>query len=140
MVSLKLPIARSYRTMSADDERLEGRTLRENVVDPKSEEVLFKSGETIDAKMMKRIAKTGNPVSIVPYVSDQFDYLSADAEDKYVIAQANAPLTDNKEFVRDRVSCRYHSGFIFSTPESVDYMDVAPHQVVGYQRRAHSIP
>ena len=37
--------------MEADDERLEGRTLRENVVDPKSEEVLFKSGEIIDAKM-----------------------------------------------------------------------------------------
>ncbi|HSB09812.1 MAG TPA: DNA-directed RNA polymerase subunit beta, partial [Blastocatellia bacterium] len=83
------------------------------------------------AKMMKRIAKTGAPVAIAPYVSDQFDYLSADAEDKYVIAQANAPLTENKEFVRDRVSCRYHSGFIFSTPESLDYMDVAPHQVVG---------
>jgi DNA-directed RNA polymerase subunit beta len=117
--------------MQSDDERLEGRTLRENVTDPKSGEVLFKAGETIDSKMMKRIAKTGNPVGIVPYVSDQFDYLSADAEDKYVIAQANAPLTENKEFVRDRVSCRYHSGFIFSTPESVDYMDVAPHQVVG---------
>src|SRR5512132_769529 len=81
--------------------------------------------------MLKRIAKTGSPVSINPFVTDQFDYLSADAEDKYVIAQANAPLTENKEFVRDRVSCRYHSGFIFSTPESVDYMDVAPHQVVG---------
>jgi DNA-directed RNA polymerase subunit beta len=128
---IETPYRKAYRTMSADDERLEGRTLRENVVDPKSGEVLFKSGETIDAKMVKRIAKTGNPASIVPYVSDQFDYLSADAEDKYVIAQANAPLTENKEFVRDRVSCRYHSGFIFSTPESVDYMDVAPHQVVG---------
>jgi len=128
---IETPYRKVFRTMSADDERLEGRTLRENVVDPKSEEVLFKSGETIDAKMIKRIAKTGNPVSIAPFVSDQFDYLSADAEDKYVIAQANAPLKDNKEFVRDRVSCRYHSGFIFSTPESVDFMDVAPHQVVG---------
>ncbi len=128
---IETPYRKAYRTMSADDERLEGRTLRENVVDPKSGEVLFKSGETIDAKMVKRIAKTGNPASIVPFVSDQFDYLSADAEDKYVIAQANAPLTETKEFVRDRVSCRYHSGFIFSTPESVDYMDVAPHQVVG---------
>jgi DNA-directed RNA polymerase subunit beta len=128
---IETPYRKAFRTMQADDERLEGRTLRENVVDPKTEEVLFKSGETIDAKMMKRIAKTGNPVSIVPFVSHQFDYLSADAEDKYVIAQANAPLTDTKEFVRDRVSCRYHSGFIFSTPESVDYMDVAPHQVVG---------
>jgi DNA-directed RNA polymerase subunit beta len=128
---IETPYRKVFRTMQADDERLEGRTLRENVADPKSSEVLFKSGEIIDAKMMKRIAKTGNPVNIIPYVSDQFDYLSADAEDKYVIAQANAPLTENKEFVRDRVSCRYHSGFIFSTPEAVDYMDVAPHQVVG---------
>ena len=128
---IETPYRKVYRTMPADDERLEGRTLRENVVDPKSGEVLFKAGETIDSKMIKRIAKTGAPAGIVPFVSDQFDYLSADAEDKYVIAQANAPLTEKKEFVRDRVSCRYHSGFIFSTPESVDYMDVAPHQVVG---------
>ena len=128
---IETPYRKVFRTMQPDDERLEGRTLRENVVDPKTGDVLFKAGETIDSKMIKRIAKTGAPASIVPFVSDQFDYLSADAEDKYVIAQANAPLTENKEFVRDRVSCRYHSGFIFSTPESVDYMDVAPHQVVG---------
>jgi DNA-directed RNA polymerase subunit beta len=128
---IETPYRKVFRVMEAEDERLEGRTLRENVVDPKSEEVLFKSGETIDSKMMKRIAKIGNPVSVVPFISDQFDYLSADAEDKYVIAQANAPLTEKKEFTRDRVSCRYHSGFIFSQPESVDFMDVAPHQVVG---------
>ena len=128
---IETPYRKVFRTMQPDDERLEGRTLRENVVDPKTEEVLFKAGEVIDAKMLKKIAKAGNPVSIVSHVSDQFDYLSADAEDKYVIAQANAPLTRNKEFVRERVSCRYHSGFIFSTPDAVDYMDVAPHQVVG---------
>jgi DNA-directed RNA polymerase subunit beta len=128
---IETPYRKVFRTMETEDERLEGRTLRENVLDPKTEEVLFKAGETIDSKMMKRIARIGTPVSIVPFVSDQFDYLSADAEDKYVIAQANAPLTDIKEFVRERVSCRYHSGFIFSVPESIDYMDVAPHQVVG---------
>lgn len=128
---IETPYRKVFRTMQPDDERLEGRTLRENVLDPKTEEVLFKAGELIDAKMLKKLAKTGNPVSIVSHVSDQFDYLSADAEDKYVIAQANAPLTENKEFVRERVSCRYHSGFIFSTPDQVDYMDVAPHQVVG---------
>ena len=128
---IETPYRKVFRVMEADDERLEGRTLRESVTDPKSGEVLFKSGEEIESKMLKRIARTGTPVNIVPYVSDQFDYLSADAEDKYVIAQANAPLTENREFVRDRVSCRYHSGFIFSQPESVDYMDVAPHQVVG---------
>ena len=128
---IETPYRKVFRTMQPDEERLEGRTLRSNVIDPKTEEVLYKAGELIDAKVMKKIAKLGNPVDIAPYVSDQFDYLSADAEDKYVIAQANAPLTDAREFVRERVSCRYHSGFIFSTPDAVDYMDVAPHQVVG---------
>jgi DNA-directed RNA polymerase subunit beta len=128
---IETPYRKVYRVMEAEDERLEGRTLREKVVDPKSEEVVFEAGELIDAKMMKKLARIGQPVEIVPHVSDQFDYLSADAEDKYVIAQANAPLTDKKEFVRERVSCRYHSGFIFSVPDSIDYMDVAPHQVVG---------
>src|SRR5574338_1138974 len=56
---IETPYRRVYRTMPADDERLEGRTLREHVVDPKSGEVLFKAGEVIDAKMIKRIAKTG---------------------------------------------------------------------------------
>jgi DNA-directed RNA polymerase subunit beta len=129
---IETPYRKVFRTMQADEERLEGRTLRANVIDPKTEEVLYKAGEVIDAKIMKKIAKIGNPVDIAPYVSDQFDYLSADAEDKYVIAQANAPLTDEKEFVRERVSCRYHSGFIFSTPDAVDYMDVAPHQGCWY--------
>ena len=128
---IETPYRKVFRVMEADDERLEGRTLREKVLDPKTEEVVFEVGETVDSKMAKRLAKFGAPVAISPYVSDQFDYLSADAEDKYVIAQANAPLTDTKEFVRERVSCRYHSGFIFSTADSVDYMDVAPHQVVG---------
>ena len=128
---IETPYRKVFRAMQPDDERLEGRTLRSNFVDPKTEEVLYKAGEIIDAKMVKRLAKIGAPIDIVPYISDQFDYLSADAEDKYVIAQANAPLTETKEFVRERVSCRYHSGFIFSTPDAVDYMDVAPHQVVG---------
>jgi DNA-directed RNA polymerase subunit beta len=128
---IETPYRKVFRTMEADNELLEGRTLRGSVNDPKSGKVLYKSGETIDAKMAKKIASIGEPVDIKPYVSDQYDYLSADAEDKYVIAQANAPLTDVNEYVRERVSSRYHSTFIFSQPEAVDYMDVAPHQVVG---------
>ncbi len=128
---IETPYRKVFRVMEADDERLVGRTLREKIVDPKTNEIVYEAGETIDGKMAKRLAKLDAPVAIVPYVSDQYDYLSADAEDKYVIAQANAPLTDKREFLRDRVSSRYHSGFIFSTAGSVDYMDVAPHQVVG---------
>jgi len=52
-------------------------------------------------------------------------------EDRYFIAQANARLNEHGEFVDDRVTCRYHSDFRFERVERIDYMDVAPHQVVG---------
>jgi len=128
---IETPYRKVYKSLPADDERLVGRTLQEAVTDPKTEEKLAKAGDIIDARLAKRLAKIGNEVPIVPFVSEQTDYLSADAEDKYVIAQANAPLTGNSEFVRERISCRYHSGFLFSTADTIDYMDVAPHQVVG---------
>jgi DNA-directed RNA polymerase subunit beta len=92
---------------------------------------VFKAGERITSKMLKPIARTKKDVAILPYVSDEYEYLSADAEDKYVIAQANAVLNEFREYESSRVSCRYHSGFIFTAPENLDYMDVAPHQVVG---------
>ena len=128
---IETPYRRIYKSLPGDDERLVGRTLREAVTDPKTEEKLAKAGETIDARLAKRLAKIGNEVPIVPFVSQQTDYLSADAEDKYVIAQANAPLSENSEFLRERNSCRYHSSFLFSTSDAIDYMDVSPHQVVG---------
>jgi DNA-directed RNA polymerase subunit beta len=128
---IETPYRKVFKSLEPDDERLIGLTLQGSITDPKTEEKLAKSGEVIDARLARRLAKIGNTVSVVPFVSDQIDYLSADAEDKFVIAQANAPLTNNSEFTRERISCRYHSGFLFSSPESVDYMDVAPHQVVG---------
>jgi len=70
-------------------------------------------------------------VFIRPFVTAEVEYLSADAEDKFVIAQANTPLDEKMEFVKEQISCRYHSDFILSSADSVNYMDVSPHQVVG---------
>ncbi len=128
---IETPYRKVIKQMSCTDPALEGRALREDILDPKTGEVLIKAGERITAKMLKTIARLKRDVAIVPFVSDQCEYLSADAEDKYVIAQANAELNEYREFVHPRVSCRYHSGFIFTPAENLDYMDVAPHQVVG---------
>jgi len=128
---IETPYRRVIRQVACNDPRLEGRALRENLTDSKSGEVLVKAGERITSKMLKTIAKTKRDVGIIPFVSDEYEYLSADAEDKYVIAQANAVLTEYREFENVRISCRYHSGFIFTAPENLDYMDVAPNQVVG---------
>jgi DNA-directed RNA polymerase subunit beta len=128
---IETPYRKVVKALPCNDAGLEARAARGDVTDPKSGNVILKDGERITAKMLKSLAKVGRDILVTPFISNQVDYLSADAEDKYIIAQANAPLTDINEFVRERISCRYHSGFLFQTPDNVDYMDVAPHQVVG---------
>ncbi len=63
-------------------------------------------------------------------VSDQIDYLSAIEEGQYVIAQANATLSDKGVFVDDLISCRTQNEFTLSTPDKIDFMDVSPKQIV----------
>ncbi|MPZ96252.1 MAG: DNA-directed RNA polymerase subunit beta [Propionibacteriales bacterium] len=64
-------------------------------------------------------------------VTDQVDYLTADEEDRFVIAQANAPLTDKGRFAEDRVLVRQRHGEVENLPaDEVDYMDVSPRQMV----------
>ncbi len=58
-------------------------------------------------------------------------YLSAEAEDFKKVAQANAPFDTKGKFVNDRVKSREHGDFPVLTPEEVEYMDVAPNQIVG---------
>ncbi len=63
-------------------------------------------------------------------VTEHVDYLSADQEDEFTIAQANAPLKENGEFVLDMVKCRCKDEYPVVPPEEVHYMDVAPMQIV----------
>jgi DNA-directed RNA polymerase subunit beta len=128
---IETPYRNVIREMKPKDKRLVGRTLRENAVDAKSGKVIAKSGTEITDKVAKDLAKAEGPIAIVPWVSDEVDYLTADEEDRWVIAQANAPLTEKNEFVRQRASCRHHGDFLFSPTEAIDYMDVAPRQIVG---------
>jgi DNA-directed RNA polymerase subunit beta len=64
-------------------------------------------------------------------VTDRIDYLTADEEDEHIIAQANAPLTDDNHFVEPRVLVRRRGGEVENIQASeVDYMDVSPRQMV----------
>ena len=63
-------------------------------------------------------------------VTDKIDYLTADEEDNYVIAQANSPLNDDGSFVDDVVMARKKDDDVEISNEKVDYMDVSPKQVV----------
>lgn len=63
-------------------------------------------------------------------VTDRIDYLTADEEDSYVVAQANSVLDETGKFVDDEVLCRFRGDNTTKPKERMDYMDVSPKQVV----------
>ncbi len=63
-------------------------------------------------------------------VTNKIDYLSADIEDNFIIAQANAKLDKNDKFESEKVFCRYKNDFLNVEPKDVQYMDVSPRQLV----------
>jgi len=129
---IETPYRKVRKTLAPDDPKLVGRALREDLVDPSSGEIVGRANERITPKLAKIINKLKVPeILVVPFVSEEMIYQSADVEDRYVIAQANTLLNEHNEFVRTRVSSRHYSSFIFSLPTELDFMDVAPHQIVG---------
>ena len=65
-----------------------------------------------------------------PYVSDIVEYMTADYEDEFAVAQANTPIDEKGYFVNNMVTARYRDQFLETTPDNVQYMDVSPKMVV----------
>jgi DNA-directed RNA polymerase subunit beta len=63
-------------------------------------------------------------------VTDEIVFLSAIEESKYTIAQANAELATDGKFIDQIISCRQHNEFMMAAPDKIEYMDVAPAQIV----------
>ena len=63
-------------------------------------------------------------------VLDEVEYMTADIEDMYIVAQANEPLTEDGKFANEKVSVRYRDAVMVCEREKVDYMDVSPKMVV----------
>lgn len=66
----------------------------------------------------------------VPVVTDQIEYLTADEEEHYIIAQANVRLDEEGRFLEDKVVVRAYGENALVSPERVDYVDVSPQQIV----------
>ncbi|MFB0528068.1 MAG: DNA-directed RNA polymerase subunit beta, partial [bacterium] len=64
-------------------------------------------------------------------VTDQIEYLTADREDEYVIAQANAPISEEGKFKEELVATRSRGDFTLVSPKEIDFMDISPKQLVG---------
>ena len=79
-------------------------------------------------KVKKTYDEKGHLIDQV--VTDEVEYMTADVEDEYVVAQANEPLDETKHFKRARVSARRRDDILEIDAEKVDYMDVSPRMMV----------
>src|SRR5438309_6986400 len=130
---IETPFRRVYNrvSLSAESaEKLAGRTLRRPAVDGKGKEVLPAS-QKLDDKAVQTLIKGHVPgIDIVPWVSTEVEYLSADEEDMFGIAQANAALTAENHFADARVPARARGDFKIEDVGNIQYMDVSPKQIV----------
>ncbi len=110
---------------------LRGQILREDISDPRGGATIAETGTEITRELAEQIADLPiKKIDIRPIVTNETDYLPADEEDKFIVAQANARVDENNRFVTGLVSCRQAKDFVEVTAERVDYMDVSPKQVV----------
>src|SRR5665213_1489426 len=124
---IETPFRRVYREVSTSESRvLAGRTVARAYP-----EAGVKEGQVLTPEAAEALATAGvGTVSIVPWVSDDIVFLSADEEDKYTVAQANAPVDDAGKFTVAHVACRSRHTFKDLPVVEVDYMDVSPKQTV----------
>jgi DNA-directed RNA polymerase subunit beta len=127
---IETPYRKVIRELPGDSEEVIGQFARETVSGPRGG-VIIDAGQEVTPTIAKRLAEAGvETVPITPYVTDEITYLSADIEERYVIAQANAILDEQNRFVEERVEARQGQRFHFELPEHIDYMDVTPKQVL----------
>ena len=129
---IESPYRRVLRELSNSDPDLEGRTITQSVVDDEGR-VVAKKGLEIKRKKLREIAslrpQTINVKTFVSNKPEDIIYLSADKEEKYIVAQANVQLDDKHQFVRDRVEVRIGENYSEEPPDMVHYMDVSPMQI-----------
>ncbi|MCU0519380.1 MAG: DNA-directed RNA polymerase subunit beta [Anaerolineae bacterium] len=130
---IETPYRRVIRTVQNSVDQLTGEILRDDVENPETGDVVATAGMEITPEIAETIAglQLRDPVRVVPRVSSEILYLSADREEPYTIAQANAAIDASGRFLDTRVVARKGDSYIFAPPERIDFIDVAPVQMVG---------
>ena len=122
---IETPYRRVVKELPADSLEFVGRYLAEDVAG------VGDAGTLVDEELAKKLARKGDKnVRVRPFVSSLIEYLPADVEDQYVLAQANAILDERNHFVEERIEAREGERFRVEPPDKVDWMDVSPKQIL----------
>jgi len=109
-----------------------GQIAREDIKTPDGKKLIVASGQTINAAQAKEIAKYKEieKVAIKPVVTNEIRYVDAFEEEKYNTAAATTPIDANGHFVNDFAEIRIHGNPTFDRVEKIDFLDVAPNQII----------
>jgi DNA-directed RNA polymerase subunit beta len=137
---IETPYRKVYRKLPANDPRLIGREFRgvagrerEDVKDSKGSVLVpARTHVRVDKALFTKLSQVlgSADVRVKPFVTDEVEYRTADDEENFFIAQANARLTEDSEFAEGRVLARYQGDFVMESADNMDYMDVSPRQTV----------
>ncbi|MCD6453062.1 MAG: DNA-directed RNA polymerase subunit beta [Dehalococcoidales bacterium] len=126
---IETPYRRVITEISNKDDKLQGKIIAETVVSSKGNTVA-EAGTMVTPKVASRLSRLSpKNIKVAPFVSDEIVYLTADQEEKYTIAQANARLDSNNQFVDERVEIRLADHYLFAAPDKIKFMDVSPKQI-----------
>jgi DNA-directed RNA polymerase subunit beta len=127
---IETPFRTVSQNLDINSPNLEGRILRQDVLD-KKEDVVAKDGEMIDSKVISKLKKAG--ITQVPtraFLTDEVKYYDADEEAHHVIAQANSTMNEMGEFVEKRVPARQDVEPLLAHVNDLTHIDVSPKQII----------
>ena len=131
---IESPYRRVLHELPKDSPDLKGRTVTEAVMDPDGGTIVGR-GRAIGANKIKAIGRLadGAMVKVQPFVASgahDVIYLSADQEEDFRIAQANAKLDDLNQFMEEKVEIRVGDHYTQEPPNLIEFMDVSPMQIM----------
>jgi len=127
---IETPYRRVLKQIENKSDNLVGLVLRGDV---KSDDgkVVGAGGTLVDQKLAEKLEKLSTRwIDVRPHVTDEIRHLTADEEDRFIIAQANVHVNDDGTLTEELVSARHGQRFLSVRPEQVDYMDVSPKQTM----------
>jgi len=125
---IETPYHKVVHEVANNLEELTGRTLEEDIGN--HGKIVASKGTLITKQIAQKLAALpAQTIKVVPFVSGEVVYLTADEEGQFNIAQANAPLNERNEFVQDRVEVKKGDRYFKETIEGIDFIDVSPKQL-----------
>jgi len=126
---IETPYRQVIAEVSNTYDKLLGKTTREAVLDD-DDNTIVEDGATITPEIATELCHLSpRNIKVIPFVSDGVIYLTADKEDEYTIAQANARLDENNQFMEEKVEARLGDRYLIESPDKLQLMDVSPKQI-----------